>query len=180
MIAKIWLTAFVSLIFLALLASGVAAQADFLFGDGYEALCNEGVPERMWVNGNVLQIRGQINRSRTYMPIFDETFGTNVSIVNVRLDVTTGDGTVWGTFTSTPDEIDGTLEGSFSGRLIGGLYFGRGVGHGTGELAGMQLKTVTEEIPYDPELMPPGSCPSGIDPPTMLHNEMRVLAPKGD
>lgn len=168
------------LILLAVLASGVAATAEFIYRDSYEALCNIEDPGRVWMAGENLQIRGQINRNRTYSPDSDMHTGTNIATINATLDVNTGNGTAKGTVKSMPDAYDGAWEGTFSGRLIGGLYSGRGVAHGTGELSGMQMKTVSRPIPYDPLLMPPGSCSPYPDPPTLIHNEIRVLIPNGN
>jgi hypothetical protein len=170
------------LVLMGVIVSGVAATAEFVFRDGYEALCSEGIPERFWEPGDKLQIRGQTNVYRTYSPDSDRHTGTNTAIVNATVDLNTGNGTAWGTFKSIPDiypDGDSYWEGTFSGRLVGGLYTGSGVGFGTGELSGMQMKTVTREILFDASLMSPDPCSTGANPPTMLHNEIRVLKPHG-
>jgi hypothetical protein len=174
------------LVLMAVMASGVAATAEFIYRDGYEALCSEGLPERFWESGDKYQIRGQLNLYRTYSPDSDKHTGTNYAIINATLDPNTGNGTARGTFKSIPDIYSDPTsdsysywEGTFSGRLIDGLYTGSGVGFGTGELSGMQMKTVTREFPFDESLMPPDPCSTGTNPPTMLHNEIRVLIPHG-
>ena len=67
--------------------------------------------------------------------------GTGAGIVNINMDMLTGNGDESGYSISEPTwgELSGTFEGRFCVTYTGGVGIGHGVYHGTGDFAGMKL-----------------------------------------
>lgn len=67
--------------------------------------------------------------------------GTGNAVVNLNIDLLTGNGDESGavTYQVTWGDLSGTFEGRFSTTYTGGVGTGHGVYHGTGDLAGMKL-----------------------------------------
>lgn len=166
-----------SLLVMVLSVSGAAAKAEFITAEGYEAQCKVLDPGKVWFDGDIMQVRGQISE---YKAVTDNDLvgGINTADLNITLDLTTGNGTAWGKFKSIPWAYpNSSWEGSFNGRVVGWFYQGKGTGHGTGELSGMKFKTKTWEMPYDIDKIPADIC--AMQPATMMMNEYIILLPHG-
>ena len=145
-----------------------------------ETIC-EITPGKEWKSGNRLHIRGQTH-SNIWVSENDEIplAGPASAVINLMLNLESGDGAVWGTFRLDPTDVNGTWEGRFNGKLTGpdSLASGRAVAFGTGDLAGQKLFEDFQEFelgPEDPE--PP--CEGAFGPIYTLHTG-RILHPHGD
>ncbi len=128
-------------------------------------------PDRVWVSGGVLHIRG-LELHNDFVGTWDGepcTLGVPF-VVNQNLSLTTGDGTVFGTswaYVSDGVTYDcagliGTFEGNiFAGKIDGDSPSGNAVtikfvAHGTGDFEGMTLRgTAFIPDPSDPTIPHP-------------------------
>ena len=106
-----------------------------------------GVPERVWVDGGILHIREQPVKTS----ITGDIVGSAVTIRNVNLDLSTGDGSAWGTFVRsvTWQGLSGTFEGHFTAKITGSSTVVQLVGHGTEDFEGMQIRDVLTLVAPD-------------------------------
>ncbi len=121
---------------LLLATSGVQAKATktpFTFTAADIAL---GEPEREWVDDEgILHVRNQ-----AYQFVVSGDFdGTLSGLVNVNMDLATGDGDGFGTLLLAVTGGGGTFEGRFTATFEGGAISGEFVGHGTGDFEGMKI-----------------------------------------
>ena len=115
---------------------------------------SEQEPLREWIDDDgIWHVRGEV----ADYEFLGDLVGTGVGVVNLNLDLSTGNGDESGYSTSelTWGELSGTFEGHFSVTYTGWVGVGHGVYHGTGDFAGMKLMedftidfTVTPEPPY--------------------------------
>ncbi len=119
-----------------------------------DATCSV-IPGTQWISGNVLHVRGEVDIKQTSSsnPLVN---GTNRVITNYDVNLSSGSGGGWGTFTLQPVGVNGSWSGSFSGPLSMGVFSGQGVATGTGDLANMRLQADFQGIPV-PATQP---CPS--------------------
>ena len=90
-----------------------------------DSVVSTGAPERVWTSDDqILHVRGQ---PQTTVVAGDLT-GTIQLVVNLNLDLTTGNGELFGTFTLTT--TTGTWAGSFRGELTATGASGTFVGQG--------------------------------------------------
>lgn len=113
-------------------------------------------PGISWVSEGILHGRGRVSEAVFWA--YDEDLGegvvvgTDTVISNANLDLATGTGRVFGSFTliylpSDPSG-EGTFDGTFNGSLADlFLFTGRAVGHGTGPLNGQKMRLFFETIP---------------------------------
>lgn len=111
----------------------------------YMVKCAENPPDRVWVTGNVLHLRGVVTTGRTFGdPYFAGTFENTI---NIDLNMVTGSGNVHGYGKIMPDDFDGTWEGGhFTGPILNFMYSGQGIDYGTGELDGLMDVVHIQEI----------------------------------
>jgi hypothetical protein len=89
------------------------------------ALGQPGDPERAWQSGPILHVRGEPNEGT----VAGDLNGPASIVNNYNLDQRTVDGTNWGTFVITSDEV--TWEGTFRGTIRGGFNQDTFAGHGS-------------------------------------------------
>lgn len=139
---KVLIGSLVLVVSLLLATTSVQAKAAETPYTGIETTDSSGVPERAWTEDGVLHLRGLPVET-----IFVGTFAggtlsfSNDVVVNLNLDLATGDGDAFGSFA-----LDGTfggLEGSFEGRwtmeITAGAVLLAYVGQGSGDFEGMKI-----------------------------------------
>ena len=116
-------------------AGNGAVKIDFV---SEEALAPIGPPGKIWVSDGVQHIRDFPLAG----PVWGDLNGTLTTSFNVNLNLTTGDGTAFGTFVLEVEwnGLTGTFEGRASGKYEGFRISGQGIGHGTGDFEGMQMQ----------------------------------------
>jgi len=102
-------------------------------------------------NFTVMHIRGEIERGTiepTDNPDCDPTFtnGTIEMVVNINLNLITGEGTVFGTHVITSNESDASWVGSFTGQIKETGFSGKSISHGSGDWEGYFEKANIEAI----------------------------------
>jgi hypothetical protein len=128
---------------------------------GDELVISEGAPERVWMSGSTLHVRGQPGLND-----FVGTCGGDVCtfrvrfVLNINLNLKTGEGNAFGTFEYVTDGVDytwgdrvGTFEGSFTTSIRDGIVTINGVAHGTEDFDGMKLHALTvfplgQDVPH--------------------------------
>lgn len=109
--------------------------------EGFVNFCESTAPDGIRITpGGTLHVNGARNRNLwvTGNPLID---GFEENVVDVHLNLDTGNGVVHLAVTLSPDAVDGTWEIRTQLTLRGGASIGgSGVGHGTGELQGMTIK----------------------------------------
>lgn len=133
------------LVFPWLSALPVQASAGQQSFTALDATCSV-IPGSQWIHGNVLHVRGEVDIKQTISsnPLVN---GTDRVITNYDINLNTGSGGGWGTFTLQPAGVHGSWSGSFSGPLSLGVFSGQGVATGTGDLAKMRLQAHFQGIP---------------------------------
>ena len=115
----------------------------------WQELTQTGGPASQEVVDGVLELRGSVFEGRA----FGDIVGQTKTLTNADIDLATGGGTAWGTFTITSrdddddddDDDEGGWKGTFSGDLTpipaGGTFFdGTGQARGTGDNRGKILQ----------------------------------------
>ena len=103
-----------------------------------EKLRPTGPPGRIWVSDGVQHTRDFPLSG----PVWGDLNGTLSIIFNTNLNLTTGDGTAFGSFILAVEwnGLQGTFEGRSKAKYQSFLVTdGYGVGHGTGDFEGMQI-----------------------------------------
>ena len=98
------------------------------------------------ISGGTLHIRGAI---QTGIAESEEVrvAGPFTIVTNFDLNLTTGNGTGFGTISINPDAVDGTWECTSTGRSTNFLFSGRAVGQGTGDLKGQKIMfSITQRV----------------------------------
>ncbi len=129
------------LLTIVMLITGIAwAKATKTPISGTQTVQSTGTPARLWVDDEgILHYRG-LPGVMTF-PSGDVT-GTGSYVVNVNLDLATGNGDESGaaTLNLTWGELSGTIEGRFTGIYTAGISNGTGVYHGiSGDFVGMKM-----------------------------------------
>jgi hypothetical protein len=83
------------------------------------------VPGREWQSGPIFHVRGEVETG----PVEGDLVGTITVHANVNINVTTGQGVVFGKFSLVTADV--TWSGSFVGKLSGDAGHGRFIGQGT-------------------------------------------------
>jgi hypothetical protein len=96
-----------------------------------------------WISGHIFHIRGEVDAG----PVTGDLEGTITITVNLNVDMNTGKGELFGTFTLATDEV--TWSGSFAGAISGPLSSGRFGGQGTDGTKVMGHFTQTGENTFD-------------------------------
>jgi formylmethanofuran dehydrogenase subunit C len=109
---------------LASLAGPVLAEATTSF-TATEITVQMGAPDRVWVSGHILHIRGEVDTGT----LAGDLVGTIITTINGNVDLNTGNGTLDGSFViATASE---TWTGSFRGTITpsggSGSFVGQGV-----------------------------------------------------
>ena len=138
---------------LALAATPASARATRTTYTAEEFICVEGPPQRMWfsANGTMLHIRGQSAESVVLSsnPLVQ---GTNHLLKNMDLNLSTGEGHAYGTFSTSPEAVDGTWDGHFTIRFSPTSFSGSAAGRGSGDLAGQHVAIRFSALdPGDPD-----------------------------
>jgi len=125
-------------------------------------------PLREWIDDDgIWHVRGEV----ADYEFLGDLEGIGVGVVNINLDLLTGNGDESGYSTSelTWGELSGTFEGRFSVTYTEWVGVGHGVYHGTGDFAGMKLM---EDFTID--LADPDA------PPYVVNFEGIILDPHGE
>ena len=122
-----------------LLITGIAwAKATKTPVTGITEVFPRGSAVREWVDDDgIWHVRGEV----VDYVFSGDLVGEGVGVVNINLDISTGNGDESGYSTSelTWEGLSGTFEGSFSVTYTEWVGVGHGVYHGTGDFAGMKL-----------------------------------------
>lgn len=128
--------------------------------------CPEGeVCDHFGADGKIIQGRGYVQSNRVLrfdsvtLEEIPEWHGWTTAIVNFDLNMVTGNGTSWGTWSREYDQQNGSFEGTFSGQIRDFHFTGKIVGHGTGDLEGQIVKgwlnnVLNEDLPLGPSCEP--------------------------
>jgi hypothetical protein len=142
-----------SLTMLVVLVSAVPAYAEAqrLNFTGTTCTQSQTPPEKFWISDDgIMHQRGIV---LTNIDVTDGDYDTGINVLtgNIDLNLATGYGHAYGTFTIYPAAFEGTFEGSWSSHISPDGLRGRGVGHGTGELEGVQVfNEMSSDNPADP------------------------------
>jgi hypothetical protein len=114
----------IAALWLMTLASTTLARATTTSFTATETTVHAGVPDRQWVSGHILHVRGEVDTGT----LSGGLVGTITTTINVDVDQNTGRGTVHGAFViMTASE---TWTGAFSGTIGATTGTGQFVGHG--------------------------------------------------
>ncbi len=150
---KYKITIVFSLALLVVLVSVVpaSARAQRLSYTGNTCTQSQTPPEKFWISDDgVMHQRGMV---LTNIDVTDGDYDTGINILtgNIDLDLATGYGHAYGTFTLYPSAYSGTFEGNWSSHISPDGLRGIAVGHGTGELEGLQIfNNMSSNNPTDP------------------------------
>ena len=151
-----------------------------------------------WVEDGVLHGRGRLSTTILYAndppqdPPVWEVVGSDTVIGNINLDLATGQGRLFGTWSLIylPESLSGTFDGTWNGSIqfvpppVFVIVYGRAVGHGTGELSGMKMKLKLvgdpNADPPPPYLLNPGLCPPGTEYAGVSHVTGFIHKPRGN
>ncbi len=98
---------------------------------------------KSWVSGHILHIRGELDAGT----VTGDLEGTITITVNLNVEMNTGKGELYGTFTIATDAV--SWSGSFAGAISGPLSSGRFGGQGTDGTNLMGHFTQTGENTFD-------------------------------
>ena len=128
-----------------------SAQAERLTFTGTTCIQSQSPPEKLWISDDgVMHSRGVV---LTNIDVTDGDYDTGIAILtgNMDINLATGYGHAYGTFTIYPAAFEGTFEGSWSSHISPDGLRGRAVGHGTGELEGVHVyNEMSSDNPADP------------------------------
>ena len=129
-----------SLLLLVLLSArhtnAAATKIDF---EAAELLAPVGPPGKIWVSGGIQHIRDFVVTGQ----VWGDLEGTLTVAANINWDLTTGNGTAFGTFLLAVEwnGLVGTFEGRSEWKYEGfRVLIGQATGQGTGDFEGMQLQ----------------------------------------
>ena len=98
---------------------------------------------KTWVSGHIFHVRGEVDAG----PVTGDLDGTITIHVNLNVDMNTGKGELYGTFTIATDAV--SWSGHFTGAISGPLSSGRFGGQGTDGIKLMGHFTQTGENTFD-------------------------------
>jgi hypothetical protein len=100
-----------------------------------------------------VQVRGR--RFRDHVESDDaHVAGVNEPVLDIDINAETGQGTVHGRFSLTPESGDGTWEGELQGGVDGGMVRASGLATGTGARRGQTLYVEFRQVPDHPVSAP--------------------------
>jgi hypothetical protein len=115
-LASLWLT---------ILAGPTVARATTTSFTATETTVHAGVPDRQWVSGHILHVRGEVDTGT----LSGGLVGTITTTINVDVDLATGRGNIHGSFVIvTASE---TWTGAFSGTITATTGTGNFIGQGS-------------------------------------------------
>jgi hypothetical protein len=123
---------------LLVLALGASAQAIRTNVTSYEHDCLSQQPDKLWMEGDVLHIRG-VGHKNVNISDTPEFNGINTTWADADINMKTGYAYIRGTMSFEPQGIDGTWEGTWIFISSKKLNSGTAVAHGTGALEGKSL-----------------------------------------
>jgi hypothetical protein len=140
---RLWLLSVIAAVALLTVAHPAGAETVRIPFTGTSVLLEEFPPDRAWFSDGVYHVRGatSISRGTTTMGA-NEVTGITTTVVNFNVNLSTGDGSAWGTLETTQD--DGGCGGTFTATLTGSAVSGKTVEKCFGELAGWQARTEFE------------------------------------
>lgn len=97
-------------------------------------------PGRTWMSDGIQHVRGWTAEYETAGEPSDYIDGTSIIVANWNLDVTSGEGTMWGTIDLTLSDVDGGWRQTWVAKFDDFVWSGKAVGHGFGALRGMELR----------------------------------------
>ena len=135
---------------LLVMALGANAQATRTNVTSYEYDCIAQQPDKVWMEGNVLHVRGVVHKN---VNVSDnpEFKGINTTVADADINLKTGYTYVRGTMSFKPKGIQGTWEGTWIFISNKGVSGGSAVAHGTGALEGKSLFLKLYDTPTVPE-----------------------------
>jgi hypothetical protein len=135
---------------LLVMALGANAQATRTNVTSYEYDCIAQQPDKVWMEGNVLHVRGVVHKN---VNVSDnpEIKGINTTVADADINLKTGYTYVRGTMSFKPKGIQGTWEGTWIFISNKGVSGGSAVAHGTGALEGKSLFLKLYDTPTVPE-----------------------------
>ncbi|HUS34627.1 MAG TPA: hypothetical protein VM680_04670 [Verrucomicrobiae bacterium] len=121
-----------------LLSASRSAEAIKIEVVSEEKLRPIGPPGKIWVSDDGVQHTRDFPLAG---PVWGDLNGTLTTSFNTNLNLTTGDGTAFGSFVLAVEwnGLVGTFEGRAEGKYEDFVISGHGPGHGTGDFEGMQI-----------------------------------------
>ena len=135
---------------LLVMAVGANAQATRTNVTSYEYDCLSQQPDELWMEGDVLHIRG-VGHKNVNISDTPEFNGINTTWADADINMKTGYAYIRGTMSFKPQGIDGTWEGTWIFISNKGVSGGSAVAHGTGVLEGKKLFLKLYDTPTVPE-----------------------------
>jgi hypothetical protein len=149
-IKYILLSVVIATMLLLAISLGASAQATRTNITSYEHDCLSQQPEKVWMEGDVLHVRGVIHKNVNVSDT-PEYNGINTTIADADINMKTGYTYVRGTMSFKPKGIQGTWEGTWIFIANKGTSGGSSVAHGTGALEGKSLFLKLYDTPTVPE-----------------------------
>jgi hypothetical protein len=129
---------------------GANAQATRTKVTSYEHDCLSQQPDKLWMEGDVLHIRG-VGHKNVNISDTAEMNGINTTVADADINMKTGYAYIRGTMSLKPKGIQGTWEGTWVFINSKGVNSGSAVAHGTGALEGKSLFLKLYDSPTVPE-----------------------------
>jgi hypothetical protein len=129
---------------------GANAQATRTKVTSYEHDCLTQQPSKLWMEGNVLHIRG-VGHKNVNISDTPEFNGINTTWADADINLKTGYAYIRGTMSFKPEGIQGTWEGTWVFISSKRVNSGSAVAHGTGALEGKRLFLKLYDTPTVPE-----------------------------
>lgn len=95
-------------------------------------------PGREWTNDDIQHVRGWTGDYETTDHLYGQ--GSLLIVANWNLDLSTGDGTLWGTMYYEFPSFGGGFVGTWNAKFSSFVWSGKSQGMGFGDLAGLQLR----------------------------------------
>jgi hypothetical protein len=149
-IKTIFLAVVIATTLLLVMALGASAQATRTNVTAYEHDCLAQQPEKVWMEGNVLHVRGVVHKNVNVSDT-QEINGINTTVADADINMKTGYAYIRGTMSLKPKGIQGTWEGTWIFISSKKLNSGTAVAHGTGALEGKSLFLTLYDTPTVPE-----------------------------
>ncbi len=149
-ITTISLAVVIAITLLLAMALGASAKATRTNVTSYEHDCLTQQPDKLWMEGDVLHVRGVIHKNVNVSDT-PEYNGLNTTVADADINMKTGYTYVRGTMSFKPKEIRGTWEGTWIFVANKGISGGSAVAHGTGVLEGKSLFLKLYDTPTVPE-----------------------------
>ena len=149
-IKSILLAVVIAATLLLVMALGASAKATRTNVTSYEHDCLTQQPDKLWMEGDVLHIRG-VGHKNVNISDTPEFNGINTTWADADINMKTGYAYIRGTMSFKPQGIEGTWEGTWIFINSKKVNSGSAVAHGTGALEGKSLFLKLYDTPTVPE-----------------------------